>query len=259
MMLGATPIRAESPRYGASLVFLPELWAPARVWFPVASFLGHRGWEGQLVELRQAGGLEERVAGVVDLAGRLPGPPVLIGHGAGAVVALQAARAGPAVAAVLVAPLDPGSAPVRVLTRRWEAIAALLLGRRISPPGAAAFGSLPATVAAELDAETTRAVLDVVRGRPLTPVGLDIPVLVASGAHDPLLPADAAAALAARLMAEHLVIPGAAHWPLVESRWQGTADLLHRWLVRRLGEPVLEFHGEAMAERDADQDDPDEG
>src|SRR5262249_10598232 len=94
-MLEATPIHDESPRSGASLVFLPELWAPARVWLPVASFLGHRGWEGQLVELRQAGGLEERVAGVVDLARRLPSPPVLIGHGAGGVVALEAARGEP--------------------------------------------------------------------------------------------------------------------------------------------------------------------
>jgi pimeloyl-ACP methyl ester carboxylesterase len=257
-MLETTPIRAESPRYGASLVFLPELWAPARIWLPVASFLGHRGWEGQLVELRQAGGLEERVAGVVDLARKLPGPPVLIGHGAGGVVALEAARAGPAVAVVMVAPLDPGSAPVRVLTRRWETIAALLLGRRIAPPGAAAFGSLPATVASQLDAETTRAVLDVVRGRPLSPVGPGLPLLVAAGPRDPLLPADAAAALAARLMAEHLVIPDAAHWPLVEAGWQVTVDLLHRWLVRRLGEPLLELHAEAMAERDDDQADPDE-
>ena len=173
-------------------------------------------------------------------------------------MALEAARAGPAVAAVLVAPLDPGSAPVRVLTRRWEAIAALLLGRRLAPPGAAAFGSLPATVAPHLDAEATRAVLDVVRGRPLTPVGTDLPVLVAGGSRDPLLPADAAQALARRLKAEHLVIPDAAHWPLVESGWQGTVDLLHRWLVRRLGEPFLELHAEAMAERDADQDDADE-
>ena len=257
-MLEATPIRAESPRYGASLLFLPELWAPARIWLAVASFLGHRGWEGQLVELRQAGGLEERVAGVVDLARRLPSPPVLIGHGAGGVVALEAARAGPAAAAVLVAPLDPGSAPVRVMTRRWEAIAALLLGRRMSPPGAAAFGSLPATVAAQLDVETTRAVLDVVRGRPLASVGQGLAVLVAGGASDPLLPVDAAAALAARLMAEHLVIPGAAHWLLVESGWQRTVDLLHRWLVRRLGEPLLELHAESMAEREGGQDDPDE-
>jgi hypothetical protein len=45
----------------------------------------------------------------------------------------------------------------------------------------------------------------------------------------------------------------------VESGWQGTVDLLHRWLVRRLGEPLLEFHAEAMAERDAGGDDPDDG
>jgi len=50
------------------------------------------------------------------------------------------------------------------------------------------------------------------------------------------------------------VLPGAAHWPLVESRWQQTVDLLHRWLVRQLGEALLELHAEAMAERDAEPD-----
>jgi pimeloyl-ACP methyl ester carboxylesterase len=253
-MLDAIPIRAESPRYGTSLLLLPELWAAARLWLPVASFLGHRGWEGQILELRGVGDLRERVAAVVEHARALPARPVLIGHGAGAIVALEAARSGAGAAAVLVAPLLAGSAPLRALTRRRDAIAAVLLGRPMPPPRAAAFGDLPAAAASELAADTTRAVLDVVRGRPPAPGAIGVPVLVAGGDRDPLLPQDAAAALAARLGAEHLVIPGAAHWPLVESRWQHTVDLVHRWLVRQLGEALLELHGEAMAERDAEPD-----
>src|SRR4030095_12626306 len=81
---------------------------------------------------------------------RPPPPPVLVGHGAGALVALEAARAGVASAAVLVAPLVPGSTGVRTLTRRWDALAALALGRAIPPPRDAAarrvFGEVPAGV-----------------------------------------------------------------------------------------------------------------
>jgi len=253
-MLDATPIRAESPRYGASLLLLPELWAPARLWHAAASFLGHRGWEGQMLELRGAGDLGARVAAVVEHARALPARPVLIGHGAGAIVALEAARAGAGAAAVLLAPLLAGSAPLRTLTRRRDAIASVLLGRPMPPPPAAHFGDPPATVASQLAPETTRAVLDVVRGRPPASGAIGVPVLVAGGDRDPLLSPEAAAALATRVGGEHLVLPGAAHWPLVESRWQQTVDLLHRWLVRQLGEALLELHAEAMAERDAEPD-----
>ena len=121
-MLKVTPVHAESARYAASLLFLPELWTPAEAWLPVASFLGHRGWESQLIHLRDAGDLRARVESVVAQARRLPHPPILIGHGAGAIVALDSARACAASAVVLVAPLVPGSAPVGILTRRWDEI-----------------------------------------------------------------------------------------------------------------------------------------
>jgi pimeloyl-ACP methyl ester carboxylesterase len=249
-MLRATPVHAESARYAASLLFLPELWTPAEVWRPVASFLGHRGWESELIHLRGAGDLRSRVESVVAHARRLPRPPILIGHGAGAIVALDSARTGAASAAVLIAPLVRGSAAVGALTRRWDAIAASLLGRSIPPPrGEAArrtFGESPDG----LDVETARAVFDVVRGRPGTFRPVDVPTLVLAGAHDPLLPPDAAAGLAATLGAEHAEIAAAAHWPILAPAWQRTADTVHRWLVRRLGEPLLELYAEMMAERD---------
>src|SRR5262245_41904136 len=253
-MLQATPVHAESARYSTSLVFLPELWAPARVWLPAASFFGHRGWEGELVELRGAGALAQRTAAVIEHIRPLQHPPVLIGHGAGALVALEAARAGAVSAAVLVAPLVPGSTGVRILTRRWDALAALALGRAIPPPraGAArrAFGETPA----DLDVESARAVLDAVRGRPsLAP--LAVPTLVVAGERDPLLPPAAATALASSLAADHITIPGASHWPILAPGWQRTVAEVHRWLVRRLGEALLDFYAEAMAERAADADD----
>jgi pimeloyl-ACP methyl ester carboxylesterase len=254
-MLQATPVHAESARYSASLLFLPELWTPARIWLPAATFFGHRGWESELLELRGAGGLAERTAALLDHMRRLPQPPVLIGHGAGGLVALAAARKGAAAAVVLVSPLLPRSPGVRILTRRWDAVAALALGRAIPPPRDAAarraFGEMPA----ELDVESTRAVLDAVRGEPPARSPVPVPTLVVAGDRDPLLPAPAAAALASSLAADHVAIPGAAHWPILAPAWQRTVAEVHRWLVRRLGESLLDFYAEAMAERGADRDD----
>jgi pimeloyl-ACP methyl ester carboxylesterase len=254
-MLQATPVHAESARYSASLVLLPELWAPARIWLPAATFFGHRGWESELIELRGTGGLAERTAAVVDHVRRLQHPAALVGHGAGALVALAAAQAGVAAAVVLIAPLVPRSAGVRILTRRWDAVAALALGRAMPPPRDAAarraFGELPA----QLDVDSARAVLEAVRGEPPAPRPISVPALVVAGDRDPLLPAPAAAALASSLGADHVAIPGAAHWPILAPAWQRTVAEVHRWLVRRLGESLLDFYAEAMAERATDADD----
>ena len=43
--------------------------------------------------------------------------------------------------------------------------------------------------------------------------------------------------------------------PGADERFQATGGLIHRWLVRRLGESLLEYYAEAMAERDAEAED----
>src|SRR5262245_42824001 len=251
-MLQAIPFPADSARYAASLLLLPDLWAPARLWQPMASFLGHRGWEGSLVELRGTGDMAARGAALAGLARVAPAAPVLIGHGAGALVALDAARSCPAVALVLIAPLLPGTRPVRALTRRWEVLAALVRGKPVPPPRGASARRLYGEIPEGLDAESPRAVLDVVRGRARISASPGMPTLVLAGDRDPLLAPDAAARLASALAAERIEIPGAGHWPILAPAWQRTVAAVHRWLVQRLGEPLLDLYSEAMAERDAD-------
>ena len=77
--------------------------------------------------------------------------------------------------------------------------------------------------------------------------------LVIAGSADPLLPPEAAVGLASTLGAEREEIPGAGHWPMLQPGWRATAAIVHRWLVRRLGEPLLDFYAEAMAERESDE------
>jgi pimeloyl-ACP methyl ester carboxylesterase len=119
-------------------------------------------------------------------------------------------------------------------------------------------GDLPpparATVVRTLAAEPAAVVRDVLWGRGGPPVAPRVPTLVATGARDPLLPEADAAALVRALGAERLVLEGAGHWPLAGAQWQAVVGRLHRWIVQRLGESLLELYPEAMAARDEDED-----
>jgi hypothetical protein len=55
------------------------------------------------------------------------------------------------------------------------------------------------------------------------------------------------------LGADERVIEDAGHWILAGPSWQRTVDVVHRWLVQRLGAPLLELYPEAMAEREAEE------
>src|SRR5439155_4565372 len=101
-MLTAETLPAEGARYAAGLVCIPGLWAGSRVWRGFASYLGHRGWECHLLDVRGvAGGRAARAAAVCECAAALPAPAVLVGHDAGGPVALAAAARGPAAPVVL--------------------------------------------------------------------------------------------------------------------------------------------------------------
>lgn len=259
-MVRTVPIRAESGRYTTPLLILPDLWAGTESWDAVASFLGHRGWEGAIVDLRSIpGDLATRATAVAEYVARQASPPALVGHGTGALVASAAAVRGTVAALTLIAPPQLGSDPVRRLAWRREAIVDLLLGRPARPPTAdvatSLFGGLPARVSVALGPDDRAVFLDVLRGRG-EPIGATgTPTLVVAGARDPLSPPAHAAALAARLGADCEVVPDAGHWLIADDRWLATGNVLHRWLVRRLGEALLDFYAEAMAERDADGDD----
>jgi len=258
-MLSAEIVRPESARYATSLVCVPGLWAGPGVWRGFASYLAHRGWESHLLDVRALdAGLAERAAAVAAYATELPAPPILLGHDLGSLVALAAAARAPTAALGLIAPLVPGNAPARALALRPPTFLRLLLGRPVPPPGGAAAASLYGELApplrravvAHLGAESPRVLREVVWPR-TSPAGVGgVPALVVAGDRDPLLPPPAAAAFAGALGAEHQPLEGAGHWVLAGPAWQRAVGLVHRWIVQRLGEPLLERYAEAMAERE---------
>src|SRR5439155_11196982 len=125
--------------------------------------------------------------------------------------------------------------------------------RPVPGPAAAAWADLPPARRASTGAEDAAAVREVVWGR-VHPAAAGVPTLVVAGACDPLLPLPTADALAQSLGAELRVLEGAGHWPLAGVSWQPAVSLVHRWLVQRLGEPLLETYAEALADREPTED-----
>src|SRR5438046_2594297 len=121
-------------------------------------------------------------------------------------------------------------------------------------PAAAAWADLPPALRASTGPEDATAVREIVWGRVRPVAAAGVPTLVVAGAGDPLLSPPAADALARSLGAELRVLEGAGHWSLAGAGWQPTVSLVHRWLVQRLGEPLLETYAEALADREPSDD-----
>jgi pimeloyl-ACP methyl ester carboxylesterase len=247
MALPVIAVHPEGPRYGAPLLFLPGLWAAPDVWRRTAGLLAHRGWEGWILDPAGAGGAASRAAAVAAVAGDLGRAPVVVASDGAGLVAVELARRMAVAAVVWIAPILPGAATIRRAISPWQVLAGLVIGRRIERPAA----WLPEAEAAVWRRETEEApvVIDLVRGRiALGPLG--VPTLLAAGDRDPRSQARERAALSSALTADVFVLPEAGSVPLAVGDWQAHAGAVHRWLVQRLGESMLEFYAEAMAERE---------
>jgi pimeloyl-ACP methyl ester carboxylesterase len=248
------PIHPEGPRYTAPILFLPGLWVRPDVWRNAAGFLGHRGWRGEIVDLTPvAGGIAARAQAVARHVRTLEAPPVLVGIDAGAALALAVAREVAPRALVLVSPLVAGAATTHAFVWSWRLVWSLVRGGALDRPQGpladALYAELPEGLRTPAVAEPARFVADLARGSGER-LSAACPTLVLRGDADPLVPDAEASALASALGADVEVLPGAGHWLVAEPRWQSCVRVVHRWLVRRLGETLLELYAEAMAERD---------
>jgi non-heme chloroperoxidase len=254
-MVTGTPVHPEGPRYGASIAYLPGLWTGPQVWRTAAQYLAHRGWAGLLIDASGvAGGVAARARSVTEYLRKLPAMPVLVGHDAGALVALAVAAGVEVPAVVLVSPLRPGTPGTHALAWSRGLPWALVSRRPVGPPrgatGRAFLADRPSDAGAS--PEDPRLLSELARRTPMARPVVMPPALVLHGALDPFLSSDEARGLSADLGAELIDLDGQGHWLPAGATWQRAGDRVHRWLVQRLGETNLELYAEAMADREDD-------
>lgn len=232
-------IAAESQKYAVPLLFVHGLWCTAAVWRRSMGFLAHRGWTCHAVQLPRARGTswaswQEAVSWAV---GWCDAPPVVIGHDAGALLALAQPHSS---AAIGMAPLLRESWESRAtLRQRWQA----WRGGEVRP---ARGGMASAWFAHGVPSGTVQEVAGALCSLPyLSTVSSTAlhPRLILAGRDDRITPRSVAESLATACGAELHEVQ-AAHALPWEPGWERRAGEIHKWVVRQLGEPLLLLHGE---------------
>jgi pimeloyl-ACP methyl ester carboxylesterase len=236
-------------KFTASLVLLHGLWGDARVWRPFVGFLGHRGWTATAVNLRgragsePASGIEQHLSDLRQAVATLDAPPVVVGHDLGGLLALHLTEARAIVALAPLVPLPLSTTPLPALQRagsmleRWR-------GQPLRAPRGAWRGDY-------VEDPSIRESVDVVRDlttKPWMPPALpaEVPGLVLAGGQDRVVDPDSVGKLAVAIGAELELCSAAGHAMLSDSGWEERVSLVHRWLIRKLGAPLLAFYEEAM-------------
>jgi pimeloyl-ACP methyl ester carboxylesterase len=243
--LAAEFSQPESAKFTAPLVLVHGLWDDLHSWRRFSGFLSHRGWRCVAVgwpngdASASLGGRERDLRLALDELGDLA---IVIGHDIGGLIALRCADR--ARAAIAMAPLVPG-APSAALAGAgtW---AQRLRGAARSPVRAHAEayprGGRRTESIGLLSEITAAAAAD---GLPAASERR----LVVAGADDPVTPPAAARSLAGIVGAE-FEVAGGLHALHLDDGWETVAGLVHRWIIKSLGEDLLAFYEEAWADRE---------
>jgi pimeloyl-ACP methyl ester carboxylesterase len=246
---GLTVLEPESERYRADLVFVHGLWVRSAVWRLAAAGFAHRGWRCLLLDLPPADDGDPPSSWprfVADVVRGRPVKPIVVGHDAGALVALELAARGSVRGAVAVAPLLEGLRPILPATAR-----ALLRLRRaaapIAPPAADAayFARIPAEHAALVQGGLSAEPAGWLREleQLAAPVAPAVPTLLVAQQADPAAPQLLLEICARGIEADFLRFRGG-HWPMLEGAVDDWVTQLHRWIIKRVGHGLLVLRGD---------------
>lgn len=261
--LGDVVLQLEPPeagRYHAPILVLPGLFQSMACWRPFTSMLAHRGWEVYSLA-RQAldsegdgpsGGSDDDWERVVETASRaarkLGEKLILFGADIGASVALRVAETTRPMAMALFAPAAPGHAAAA-----YEGQLGFFERRRKQPasPVEAPARIRQAAPLPDLVAAEPRALLDSLAGARAADSRADEqaapPCIVFGVADDPLVASDHAACFVrdTHTRIARTTVNGR-WWPTTD--WQSACDEAHRFLILTLGDRVVEFPEEILAD-----------
>lgn len=229
----------ESARYTASLLFIHGLWCDASVWRRPMGYFAHRGWPCHALNLQTAlGDVSSAAACAASIAAfqhSIEPPAILVGHDAGALLALACVDPAP-VAIVAVAPLVPNARRRRSLApgREWPQRWAAWRGSTVPPPrDPMAWFGRPHPPCREEESTAFLAAVDRIVPRPPP-----VPALIVIPEGDAVSAPAEQAEMARSLGAETLRLAGGHGLPIA-GEWQTCVAAVHRWLVQRLGAPLL--------------------
>jgi pimeloyl-ACP methyl ester carboxylesterase len=246
---GLTVIEPERERYRADLILVHGLWVGSAIWRAAAAGFAHRGWRCLLLDLPAAQPPDQVLSWprfVADVVRERPVKPIVIGHDAGALLALDLAARGAVRGAIAVAPLLEGLhgllPPVVRATLR------LRRGSTSLPPpawGQPYFERIPpehsALVRAGLAAEPVSWLREVEQ---LTaPAAPTVPTLLVAQQADAVASQLLLEICARGIEADFLRCKGG-HWPMLEGRVDDWITQLHRWIIKRVGHGLLILRGD---------------
>lgn len=243
--LAAELSQPESAKFTAPLVLVHGLWDDPQSWRRFTGFLSHRGWRCIAVgwpDGEASRSLAGRERSLREALGQLEDRPIVIGHDIGGLIALRVGDR--ARAAIALAPVVPGGASSLLAAAGtwWQR----LRGGARSPSRslAAAYPrGARRTESMDLLSELTAAAVDYV------PNAGSVPALIVAGADDPVVSPSVAESLAGVSAAEFEATAGR-HAIHVDDGWESVAGLVHRWIIKNLGEDLLAFYEEAWADRE---------
>jgi pimeloyl-ACP methyl ester carboxylesterase len=276
--LGRIPAECERPeplKFAWPLVLLPELFTTARHLAVARGYFASIGWEVYTPDLRaaaqaarigarasnlSAGGFDRLAAILAETLAALGRDAIVVGHGMGGLLALNAIEHPQVRAAVALAPMLPGfRSPLVTGAANWPA---RWFGRALKPPRGAVLFHLLAdaepfqreALVRALVADDARAALEVVRGRvEIAEGGRAVPRLIVAGDSDPFAPLDRTSAFAARLGAAIRVVRGRGHWLIGGRALERAVAEVQRFLVRNLGGDLLLLYPEEWKEPNGGQ------
>ncbi|BAI72233.1 alpha/beta hydrolase fold [Azospirillum sp. B510] len=245
------------------LLFVHGAFSGAWIWD--AKFLpwfAARGWEAHAVSLRGHGdsegrhrldsfGIADFVDDVLEAAGRLSAPPVLIGHSMGGMVVQRALAKRRFPAGVLMASAPPYGLLSSTMGLAWRSPFVFQQMSMLMTFGESAFDpeairramfsdKMPRDEAAQYDRrmqeESRRVLLDIGGWIPFPVLPpRDLPILVMGAEEDLLFPRAEVVATAMALGTEPVFLPGMGHAMMLEQDWQSAAERVEGWIAETLG------------------------
>jgi pimeloyl-ACP methyl ester carboxylesterase len=246
----------QTVKFAAPLLILPDLLNTRRHMAIIIGYFASIGWEVYSTSLRELAGAgshpqpdqvgwQDTLALVEDLITALGRDTILLGHGAGGLIALALAGQPGVKAAVALAPLAPGvRSPMFKGASAWFG---LRPARLLYPPRGRNLFELFSdaepfhrdTLIRELVPASAQLARDIAAGRPSLQSDSRAPRMIIIGGADPFAPIDPVRAMAGSIGARIVILPGRGHWLAGGRTLERVVAEVQRFLVLTLGRDLL--------------------